>query len=81
MSTPTIGPACIAAPVQLEVLQAVCRFGQHSVVDRVDLLIPPGQHVALIGGNGSGKTTLLRAMLGLHQLAAGQILLNGTPPA
>jgi ABC-type Mn2+/Zn2+ transport system ATPase subunit len=43
----------------------------------VNLNIPAGQLVALIGPNGSGKTTLLRALLGLQKISSGEIRLFG----
>jgi sulfonate transport system ATP-binding protein len=41
------------------------RFGQTVVLNRLDLDLAPGEHVALLGRSGSGKTTLLRALAGL----------------
>jgi zinc transport system ATP-binding protein len=63
-----------AAPLTISNL--VCRFGTTRVVDEVSIEIAPGEHVAIIGSNGSGKTTLLRAILGLHPIYAGQIVVD-----
>lgn len=48
-------------------------FGSRRVLDGVDLAIPNGQFVALLGASGSGKTTLLRAIAGLDPGADGEI--------
>lgn len=43
----------------------------------VNLQIPKGESVALIGPNGSGKTTLLRCLLGLQKMDRGEVRLFG----
>jgi len=46
-------------------------FGARVVLDALDLVIPDGEFVALLGRSGSGKSTLLRALAGLDHEAAG----------
>ena len=43
----------------------------------VDLVVPEGQMLAVVGPSGSGKSTLLRLAAGLETPAAGQVLLGG----
>lgn len=46
----------------------------------VDLAVPAGSLVAVIGPNGCGKSTLLRLVAGLLAPTAGQVLVDGQPP-
>lgn len=55
------------------------RYGKHSVVKGIDLHIPAGRIVGLIGPNGSGKTTTLQALLGLIQ-CEGDVTVLGLDP-
>ncbi|MFH1024747.1 MAG: ABC transporter ATP-binding protein [Planctomycetota bacterium] len=48
------------------------------VLDAISFVIPPGEHVALVGLNGAGKTTLLYAAVGLVPFE-GAISILGTP--
>lgn len=52
--------------------------GQH-IVRGVDLTVPTGQVLALLGANGSGKSTLVRALLGVVPTTAGDVRLLGEP--
>jgi urea transport system ATP-binding protein len=52
-------------------------YGQSRVLEGVDLAVPAGGAVALIGRNGVGKTTLLRTIVGLQRLGEGRIVLAG----
>jgi ABC-2 type transport system ATP-binding protein len=60
---------------------ATRRFGELTVVDRVDLTVAAGEVVGLIGANGAGKTTLIRMLLGLLAPTAGRVRLFGEPPS
>lgn len=49
----------------------------HDVLHGVDLEVPPGWRVALVGASGAGKTTLAKLISGIHQPTAGEITLGG----
>jgi branched-chain amino acid transport system ATP-binding protein len=52
-------------------------YGSVHVLRQVDLVVQPGQVVALLGANGAGKTTLLRTASGLLAPSHGQVRING----
>ncbi len=47
------------------------------VLRHVDLFIPEGQSVAIVGQNGAGKTTLIKLLSRLYEPTAGRIFLDG----
>ena len=59
----------------------VNRFGKQVVHDQIDLDIVPGEILGIAGGSGSGKSVLLKTLIGLRQPDAGEVLLDGKPPA
>jgi branched-chain amino acid transport system ATP-binding protein len=52
-------------------------YGGSQVLWGVDLKVPQGEVVCLMGRNGVGKTTVLRAIMGLLPVRAGRIVLGG----
>jgi sulfonate transport system ATP-binding protein len=52
-------------------------FGVQQVLHGIDLDIPAGQFVAIVGRSGCGKSTLLRLLAGLDQPTSGQIEIDG----
>ena len=52
-------------------------FGPKKVLQGVNLTIPKGESMVVIGGSGTGKSVLLKCILGLMTPDAGQILLDG----
>jgi polar amino acid transport system ATP-binding protein len=67
------------APPQIILKQVVKNFGSTRVIDHLDLSIPQGQKVALIGPSGSGKSTVLRLIKGLETYQQGSIEVAGAP--
>ncbi|GLS61341.1 hypothetical protein GCM10007887_40460 [Methylobacterium haplocladii] len=51
--------------------------GGEPVIRGLDLHMPAGQFVAIVGRSGCGKSTLLRLILGLEEPSAGRISLDG----
>lgn len=49
------------------------RFGDIHALRGVDLDVPTGSAVAVVGGDGAGKTTLLRCLVGRYAPTAGQV--------
>ncbi len=55
------------------------RFGERTVLDRVNLRIYAGEVTTIIGLSGAGKSVLLKHIIGLLKPDAGQILFQGRP--
>jgi len=54
-------------------------FGARQVLRDIDLHIPAGQFVAVVGRSGCGKSTLLRLLAGLDQPTGGDLLAGAAP--
>ncbi len=73
-----------STPVGIEIHGLRRRFGDKVVLDGVELVVPPGQTLVIIGGSGQGKSVLLRHIIGLETPDEGTIMVGGlasTDPA
>ena len=63
---------------EIEFKDLIFSFNQtRQVLENVNLIIKPGEKVALIGPSGAGKTTFVRLLLRLYSPTAGKILIDG----
>src|SRR5215218_1759551 len=53
--------------------------GRRRVLHGLGFAVPPGQVTGLLGPSGSGKTTLMRALVGVQQVASGEVTVLGEP--
>jgi polar amino acid transport system ATP-binding protein len=79
MTAVTSGPTPSSVPghAALRVEGLRKSFGDHLVLEGIDLLVDDHEVVCLIGASGSGKSTLLRCVNLLEPIDAGRILIEG----
>lgn len=65
----------MASALEIKGLSVV--YGRTEAVCGIDILVPAGRVVCLIGANGAGKTSTMRAISGLLRPRAGSIRLDG----
>lgn len=61
----------------LRIQQLVAGYGSITALKNVDIAVPKGSIVSLIGANGAGKTTTMKTIMGLIKPQAGQIEFHG----
>ena len=61
----------------ISVRDLVCRFGEQTVLDGVDVDVQDGEVLVIMGGSGSGKSTLLRHMIGTFIPDSGTVKVFG----
>ena len=71
------GPAPTTEAPLLELRGVRAAYGSIEVLHGVDLVVPPGAVVALLGPNGGGKSTTLRVCAGLMPVTAGEFVVGG----
>ncbi|MFN4355727.1 ABC transporter ATP-binding protein [Parvibaculum sp.] len=59
-------------------LRNVCkRFGKKVVLDGINLTVPKGESLVVIGGSGTGKSVMIKCVLGIIRPDSGEILVDG----
>jgi ATP-binding cassette subfamily B protein len=66
--------------VRLQGVRFTYRNRERPTLDGLDLEIPAGQSLAVVGENGAGKSTLIKLLCGLYPPDAGSITLDGATP-
>jgi ATP-binding cassette subfamily B protein len=74
-------PARLGEGLRLEGVSFAYPGTERLVLEGVDLAIPAGSVVAIVGENGAGKTTLVKLLCKLYEPTAGRILVGGAPLA
>ncbi|MCB0924058.1 MAG: ATP-binding cassette domain-containing protein [Mycobacterium sp.] len=72
-------PIPVDRPVRLELAGVRFGYGKEPLLDGLDLVVPAGSWVAVVGASGSGKSTLARLCIGEVQPWSGHVLLEGVP--
>lgn len=65
--------------IRFEGVSFAYRGGRSDVFCGLDLEIPAGRSLAIVGSNGAGKTSLVKLLCRLYDPTAGRILVDGTP--
>ncbi|EIW26238.1 ABC transporter ATP-binding protein [Pelosinus fermentans] len=61
----------------LQLQQLAAGYGNIKALKNIDLTVPAGSIVSLIGANGAGKTTVMKVIMGLIKPESGQIFFKG----
>lgn len=62
---------------QIELRNVHFAYGEKVILDNVNLVIPKGKTVALVGASGAGKSTLVDLIPRFHDVSSGSILIDG----
>jgi len=78
MSDPVLKSDIQLKAVDLRIDDVSASYGDHRVLNHINIDVRPGEFFALLGPSGCGKTTLLRTIAGFAHAEAGRILVGGS---
>lgn len=61
----------------IQVQDLTAQFGEDVILKNVSFTVRRGEVVVIAGGSGCGKSTLMKHMIGLHEPAAGRVIIEG----
>jgi ATP-binding cassette subfamily B protein len=77
-TAPLTRPAhCGGVHIEMRALEVA--VAGHSILRNVNLIIPAGEHVGIVGLSGAGKSSLVGLLLGWYRVSAGSLLVDGEP--
>ena len=69
-------PEAAKTPI-IQVENLTARYGDRTIFQNVNFVVPKGEILVVLGGSGCGKSTLLRHLIGLNQPYTGRVLIDG----
>jgi phospholipid/cholesterol/gamma-HCH transport system ATP-binding protein len=70
-------PLAESSAAAIEVRALIKTYSNHTVLRGVNLVVPQGTTVVILGGSGQGKSVLMKHLIGLEKPDAGQVFING----
>jgi phospholipid/cholesterol/gamma-HCH transport system ATP-binding protein len=67
----------VSSDLFIELRNVSFAYGERPILKNINLRIPRGRLVAIMGGSGSGKTTLLRLISGQYRPQHGEVIVDG----
>jgi ATP-binding cassette, subfamily B, bacterial len=72
-------PEMLTRGIRFDGVSFAYPLSDSTVLSEINLMLPAGSAVAIVGENGAGKTTLIKLLAGMYQPTDGRILLDDTP--
>jgi ATP-binding cassette subfamily B protein len=75
--TPKPFPVPMRLGIKLENISFSYPGTENNVLEDLDFIVKPGEHIAFVGDNGAGKTTLIKLLCRLYDVSSGSIMIDG----